>query len=118
MARFFGVERLGFQDSLSGTTTNSYADALDWNSEGFQNKTLILKNTHGSNSLHYKVLVRCEYDGNDAEEVAETTLAAGGLARIALNNVYARVKLQVKAATADSQATYQLDYIGLPAGIP
>jgi len=117
MARFFGVEKLGYQNSVTGETTDSYADALDWNTEPYGNKTLILKNTHDSNSLNYKVLVRGTYDGQDCEEVSETTLPAGDLARIALNNAYARVKLQVKSATPGAASSYQLDYIALPVGI-
>ena len=105
----------GEMNYATGTTTNSYANALDWNTIGLGNKTVVLYNSHASNNLHYKVLVRAEHDnGQDAEEVAETTLVAGGLARIALNNCLARVKVQVKAAVSGSQATYQIDSIGLP----
>jgi len=52
--------------------------------------------------------------GQDAEEITETTLPAGDMARIALNNAYARITLSLKSATAGSPATYQLDHIGLP----
>jgi len=114
MARFFGVEKLGFQDSVTGETTDSYTDALDWNCEGFGDKTIVLKNTHGSNSLHYKLLVRAHYDGQDAEEIAETTLAAGDVARISRADIFSRMKLQVKSAVSDAHATYQVDYMGHP----
>lgn len=114
----FTPKQHGETDYATGTTTDSYADALDWLCKEYGNKTIVLKNTHSSNSLKYKVLVRAEYtNGQDAEEVSETTVTAGNLARIALNNAYARIKLQVKAASAGSQATYQVDWIGLPIGI-
>lgn len=108
---FFGLEKLGFQDSATGTTTDDYADALDWNCAGFGNKTIILANTHESNDLKYQVLVIAAANGQEAEEVAEATLAAGNKARIPLNNYYYEVKVQVKAA---AQATYQIDYGALP----
>lgn len=109
--------KVGEPGTVSPTTTNNYADALNWFCAGYGNKTIVLKNTHGSNSLYYRVLVRAHPDGQDAEEVAQTVLAAGNLARIALNNAYARVVLQVRAAVPGSQATYQVDWIGLPLGV-
>jgi len=114
MMTLFGVQNWGFEDSKTGITTDAYADALNWICKPFGDKTIILKNTHGLNSLHYKLLVRAKEDGQDAEEIAETTLAAGNLVRISRADIFSRMKLQVKAATAGAQATYQVDYIGHP----
>lgn len=97
--------------SATGTTTNAYADAVDWGVAGIREKTIVLANT-GANGLHYKVLVRAVWAGQVYEEVAETTLAAGARARVALNNAYARIVVQVKAAVAGSQTSYQIDFIG------
>lgn len=47
--------------SKSGTTTASYVSALDWQVEELSSKTILLKNTHGSLSLKYKLL---GYAGN------------------------------------------------------
>jgi len=114
--KYIRPRKYGESDHISGTTTDNYADALDWDTRGLGWKTIVIKNTHSANSMLYKILIRCEYDnGNDLEEVTETTLAAGDDARNALNNSYARVKVQVKAATAGSQATFDIDYIGNPA---
>lgn len=96
---------------VTGTTTDSYVDALDWACEGWQRKTIILKNTDGANSLDYKVLVYAYPSGNSYEEVSETLLSAGSTAKIVLNDTYAEVKVQVKAASAGNQATYRLDYV-------
>jgi len=108
---------LGVTDTDIGTTTDAYVDALDWACLGYGKKTIVLKNTDAANSLDYKVLVRAYDTGQDAEEIAETTLAAGDLVRIALANAYAGIKLQVKATIVGNQATYQLDHIGLPVGV-
>jgi len=103
------------EDSVSGETTDSYADALDFDARGYKYTTIILKNTHGSNSLNYKTLVRAKYDGNDHTEPspAQGTLAAGGTAKIVENVPVARIKVQVKSASAGNPATYQIDYIAV-----
>ena len=99
-------------DHETGTTTDDYADALDWDARYLRDKSILLKNTDGANGLKYKLLVQMYYGGADHEEVAETTLAPGEEASFQYLKPYARMKLQVKAASAGSQATYQVDYIG------
>jgi hypothetical protein len=42
--------------SKTGTTTASYVSALDWAVSELGQKTMLLKNTHGSLSLKYKLL--------------------------------------------------------------
>jgi len=42
--------------SDTGTTTNAYANALAWYCSELSNKTILLKNTHGTLSLKYKLL--------------------------------------------------------------
>jgi hypothetical protein len=41
--------------SRTGTTTASYADALDWKTGELGSKTILLKNAHGSDSLVYLI---------------------------------------------------------------
>lgn len=101
-------------DNPTGTTTNSYADALDWSCIGYQHKNIQLKNTDGANALKYKVLTYAYEGGNEYEEVAETVLAAGAVAQIILDYPYAQVKIQVKSSVGGSHATYEVDYIGDP----
>ena len=43
--------------SLTGATTASYTNALDWSVEEMREKTIVLKNTHASTSLKYKLQV-------------------------------------------------------------
>jgi len=107
--------RHSISDANKGSTGDTYADALDWRCRELGMKTIIIGNT-GSNSLHYKILVRAEYEeGQDVEDVAETTLAAGSSAIwYYAGYALARIKVQVKSATAGSPTTYQIDNIGLP----
>ena len=99
-------------DTASGTTTNSYADALDWFCVEYPHKTIMLKNTDAANALKYKCLTYAYYGGNEYEEVSETTLAAGNIAQINLDHAYAEVKIQLKSSVDDSHATYRIDFVG------
>ena len=100
-----------YNGTKTGTTTNSYADALDWDTRNIHDKTIMLKNT-GSNALDYKLLSYAIITGIDFEETAGS-LEAGGIAKFALSNPYARIKLQVKSTVADSHTTYEIDYRGM-----
>ena len=101
------------EDTIIGETTDNYADALNLDLRGLKRLSLTIKNNHASNALKYKMLVKySSYDsGDDEEEVPESTLAAGQTGLIQLDHAYSRVKLQVKAAVATSQATYKIDYL-------
>ncbi len=104
---------------LTGTTTNAYADAMDWITQTLSRKSILLKNTHGANGLHYKLLTQMTLviskdtqDPVQDEKVAETVLAAGDVAEFLYNRSYARMILQVKAEVAGLQATYRIDRLG------
>jgi hypothetical protein len=111
----FSKERNMAGDTKIGVTSNSWA-GLEWKCADFMEKTLIITNTHDTNSLDYRCIVRAESDGVDAEEIASTSLAAKGNIRISLNNWLALTKLECKATTPNAQATYQIDYGGRKAG--
>ncbi len=103
----------------TGTTTNVYADAMDWITQTMSRKSILLKNTHALNGLHYKLLTQMTLtvskdtqDPVQDEKVAETVLAAGEVVEFLYNRAYARMILQVKAEVADSQATYRIDRLG------
>ncbi len=111
LRRTKAIAPFNHEDRLLGTTTNDYVSALDLDARGMRSKTIILKNTDGSNSLKYKLLVSVMYShGEQAEEVAEATLATGAVAKFRYVGAYARMILQVKAASAGNQATYSADY--------
>jgi len=103
----------GFLEGYTtGTTTDSYANALNWtNAEKYLHKTIILKNTGDTNSLDYQVLVYAHNDGNAYTETSGS-LAAGDVVKIVLNNHYARVVVQVKSSTAGASTSYRIDYCG------
>jgi hypothetical protein len=96
--------------SLTGTTGPAYAGALDWKTEELREKTIVLKNTHGANSLKYKLVVYACAGGIAGEEIGESSLAAGETAKMLLLHQWDRVVLQV--INGSGQATYQADYIG------
>ena len=96
--------------SMTGTTTASYTGVLDWSVEELKEKTIVLKNTHGSFSLKYKLIVYASADGIAGEEITETTLTAGEIAKIQLLKQWAKLVLQVM--DGNGHATYQVDYIG------
>lgn len=104
---------VAIEDSVSGTTTNSCADALDVDTRGMKTLTAVVKNTDGANSLDYKVLARhADYtSGDDEEEQAALTLAAGEKGLIQLVKGYSRIKIQVKSTVPDSHAAYAIEYL-------
>ena len=99
-------------DTVAGTTANAYANALSLRVAEFANKTILLKNTHGSNGLKYQLIgyVYPIASGIADTIVAEATLAAGEVARFQYRKQWFHFTLQVKSAVADSHATYQVDY--------
>ena len=94
----------------AGATTASYVSALDWEVSELAQKTMLLKNTHGSLSLKYKLLGYAMDDGFSKELVTETTLSAGEVAEFHYDRQWHRLVLQV--INGSGQATYQVDYEG------
>jgi len=96
--------------TLTGASAPAFANALDWKVEELREKTIILKNTHGTESLKDKLLAYAVPEGIAAEEVAETILSAGAVAKLQLVKQWARLMLQV--ADGSGTASYQVDFIG------
>lgn len=107
------ISTLNDLGTSDGTTTSSYANALNWKCDLLTRKTIVLKNTHVVNDLKYQVLSYAFVDGLPYTEVVETTLAAGATAQVILNYSYSQVLVQVKDATSGSAATYTIDWIGI-----
>ena len=106
-----GEEAFGFdKDSVSGTTTAAYVTALDWLTTGLRYKTMLLKNTHATLTLKYKLLGYAFDNGIAKELVAETTLLADEIAEFHYDRQWHRLLLQV--IDGSGHATYQLDYEG------
>jgi len=102
--------------SVSGATTDAWADALDVDTRGMKSMSLVVANTHGLNSLDYRYRVRyADYAGGVDEESPDmpgiATLAAGDWGNDTLLKGYSRVKVQVKSTLAGTPATYTIDYL-------
>jgi len=102
----------GISDKITGTTSDSYEDALSWTCYGLAGKTISIKNTHSSNALKYKILTYIYPGGTSFTEVGETSLSAGSSAKHTIGYPCARVIVQVKSGTAGNAATYQIEYTG------
>jgi hypothetical protein len=96
--------------STTGTTTSDYASALDWQTPELAKKTILLKNTHASLSLKYKLSGYVAEGGVERELVAETTLLAGDVAEFHYDRQWHRLLLQAK--NGSGAAIYQVDYEG------
>lgn len=96
--------------SNNGTTTASYASALDWKVGELGSKTILLKNTDASLSLKYKLLGYVAEGGIAKELVAETTLSLGEIAEFHYDRQWHRLVLQV--IDGSGHATYSIDYEG------
>lgn len=101
------------EDSVSGTTTNAWADALDLDYRGVKAGSFEIENTDGANSLNYKILERvADYASGDDEELqAAFTLAAGEKAKVNLEYAHSRIKIQVVDTVGDSHADYTIRYL-------
>jgi len=104
------------EDSVSGTTGNTYADAVDADIRGMKSLSAVVKNTDGANSLNWRLRARpSNYATGADEEIpecpGEETLAAGEKGLAELIKSYSRIKIQVKSTLADTPATYTIDYL-------
>lgn len=98
------------RSSKTGTTTASYASALDWMMNELGSKTILLKNTGASQSLKYELLGYATQDGIARELVAETTLSAGEMAEFHYDRQWHRLVLQV--ANGSGHVACTIDYEG------
>jgi hypothetical protein len=96
--------------SITGVTTGSYATVLEWKTRELGNKTILLKNTHASLSLKYKLLGYVFKNGIATELVSETTLLAGEIAEFHYTRQWEELELQV--INGSGAATFQLDFEG------
>jgi hypothetical protein len=94
----------------AGTTTDSYVNAIDWITAQLGRKTILLKNTHVSYSMKYKLSGCASENGITKELVAETVLLPGETAEFHYDRQWHRLVLQVVDGTG--HADYQIDYEG------
>lgn len=96
--------------SITGTTTSSYITALDWKTLELGKKTLLIKNTHASASMKYRLWGYAVENGIAVELVPETALSAGDVAEFHYDRQWHCLLLQV--IDGSGHASYQLDYEG------
>jgi len=102
----------GYEDGIeNGITTDAWVTAFNWDTRELGEKTIILTNMDGVNSLDYRVYTLAWEAGQDFEEVPQTTLIALDSARIALNNKLGRVKVQVISTVVLTPASWEIGYI-------
>jgi hypothetical protein len=94
----------------SGVTSSSYTAALDWKAAEMGPKTILLKNTHASLSLKYRLVGCVVAGGIEKELVPETTLEAGETAEFHYSGQWDRLVLQV--ANGSGAASYRVDWEG------
>ena len=98
------------QGSQSGITTASDITALLWQTAELSAETMLLKNTHASLSLKYRLSVCVNGGGIAKELVSETTLEAGEIAEFHYHRQWDILTLAVK--NGSGAAAYQIDYEG------
>ncbi len=103
--------------SVTGTTVNAYANALEWACDSYDKNTFIIKNTDGANALKLKVLTLTDVTGIEypielASGITERVLAAGDSQIVKLKYAYRLIKIAVKSNATNNHATYQVDYLG------
>ena len=96
--------------SITGTTNVSYVSALSWCTAELGVKTILMKNTHGSFSLKYRIRGSATEDGIAKELVGESTLEPGEIAEFHYDRQWDTLVLEVK--NGSGSATYQIDYEG------
>ncbi len=96
--------------TVPGTTTAVYVSALIWLCSDLRSKIILLKNTHATLSLKYKLFGNAFDSGITKELVTETTLLAGEIAEFHYDRQWHSLVLQV--IDGSGHATYTLDYQG------
>lgn len=96
---------------VTGTTTNSYVDAIDIDTRWLGETIITIANTAAVNELDYQVLVYNDYGSGTAHTTTTNTIAVSDSDQVILNR-HARIKIQVKSTLSDNHTTYQIDAIG------
>lgn len=98
-------------------TTDEYADlGAPWDTRWLLRKSIVVKNTGGTNGLHYKVLGSVDNGKNyDVEIKEETVVAAEQSDDVSYDKYVTHVKIQVKAQSASDQTTAAASAAGIGA---
>lgn len=97
----------------TGTTTNAYVSAITLASSAYKSGTIVIKNTHGTNTLTYKINGYAYEGGTAIADVAPADIAAGATVTYERTAMKPRavIDVQVIDKVSGSHATYRVDYI-------
>ena len=97
-------------DTSSGVTVDAYATALDINCAGYEQKFILLKNTHLTASLTYKLDGYCVPGGILDSIISDTVLAPGEVDGICYLDPHSELILSVKSSVGSTPSSYRVDY--------
>lgn len=108
-------------DSDTGTTTNDYANVLEWSCTGLREKSITVKNTGGANTLTLKVNLRAYPGGSEYASLIndpsyELDLAPDDIILLNYNNAYAVIDVLLKSKVAATHTTYRVDRTAVVSG--
>jgi hypothetical protein len=102
------------EGTASGTTADAYSTALTLDSRSFNAGTIVIKNTHSTNVLTYKITGYANYAGTVG--IADVSAAdINGAASITYERTAAKprgkIVVEVKSKVTSTPATFTVEYI-------
>lgn len=95
----------------TGTTTDSYVEALEVDSRFASDSTFVITNTGGANSLDYDVLVYSNHASGKPFTTTSGTISHSDEDEVILVR-HSKIVVRVKSSSAGNHTTYQIDSIG------
>lgn len=106
----------GDNGSFIGDVTDEYITIMDWACKGYNNYFVVLKNTHETHGLYYKVTGYLCIGGLEIPLISETLLDGDGQTDLLpiLDGPWACIIVEVKNVTpgGSDDASYEIDYAG------
>jgi len=102
------------EGTANGTTADAYSSALVLDARSFMNGTILIKNTHSTNVMSYKITGYANYAGTiPIADVSEADINAGASATYERSASKPRGKIivEVKSKVASTPATFTVEYI-------
>lgn len=102
------------ESTVSGATVDAYTTALSLDTRSYKYGTIVIKNTHGSAALKYKISGYANAAGTVAiADVAEAEITYGNSITYerTATKVRGKITVEVKSSTGSTPATYTIEYI-------
>lgn len=93
-------------------TTDTMSDVVSIDARQFNEVTIMIKNTGGTNSADIAVYTLANTNGTIEYEEYSATLAPGDVAKIQLSGRYAKIIVRAKSTTAGASTTIRVEWIG------